>query len=222
LEILADHEYLYDASTLPTYIGPLARAYYFWTARLTPEQRAERKQLFGSFRDGLRPVKPYRWSLSGGRTLLEIPVTTMPVLKAPFHLSYLLYLARISEGLMMSYLRTALAVCRASGVEPSFLLHPLDVLGGDQVKELAFFPGMDLTGARKMDLFKKVLGALGDRHRLVGMSEHARSILQRPGIPVAPVESHQPSAVSRQTSVVNCQPPAIGGLEANDALKADG
>ena len=32
-----------------------------------PAQRAERKQLFGSFRDGLRPVKPYRWSLSGGR-----------------------------------------------------------------------------------------------------------------------------------------------------------
>ena len=113
--------------TLPTYLGPVARAYYFWTAHLTPAQRAERKQLFGSFRDGLRPVKPYRWSLSGGRTLLEIPVTTMPVLKAPFHLSYLLYMARVSERLMMSYLRTALAVCRASGVEPSFLLHPLDL-----------------------------------------------------------------------------------------------
>ena len=82
LEVLADREYLYDASTLPTYIGPLARAYYFWTARLTPAQRAERKQLFGSFRDGLRSVKPYRWSLSGGRTLLEIPVTTMPLAKA--------------------------------------------------------------------------------------------------------------------------------------------
>jgi hypothetical protein len=102
----------------------------------------------------------------------------MPVLKAPFHLSYLLYLARVSENLMMSYLRTALAACRASGVEPSFLLHPLALLGGDQVKELAFFPVMDLSGARKMVLFRKVLRALGERYRLVTMSQHARSILE--------------------------------------------
>ena len=209
LEVLADRGYLYDASTLPTYIGPLARAYYFWTARLTPAQRAERKQLFGSFRDGLRPVKPYRWSLSGGRSLLEIPVTTMPVLKAPFHLSYLLYLARVSESLMMSYLRTALAACRAWGVGPSFLLHPLDVLGGDQVKELAFFPGMDLSGARKMDLFRKVLRALGERYRLVGMSQHARSILEQPGLPMAsaldgrPSASREPLAGSRQSAVAS-------------------
>ena len=222
LEVLADRGYLYDASTLPTYIGPLARTYYFWTARLTPAQRAERKQLFGSFRDGFRPVKPYRWSLSGGRSLLEIPVTTVPVVKAPFHLSYLLYLARFSEGLMMSYLRAALAACRASGIEPSFLLHPLDLLGGDQVKELAFFPGMDLSGARKMKLFHKVLRALGERYRLVGMSQHARAILGRPSLPVMSAVSRQPLAVSRQQSAVSRQPSAVGGLKANDPLKADG
>jgi hypothetical protein len=81
---------------------------------------------------------------------------------------------------------------------------------------------MDLSGGRKMALFRKVLRALGERYRLVVMSEHARSILQRPGIPLASVEVNQPSAVSRQTSVVNPQPSAIGGLKANDALKADG
>jgi hypothetical protein len=107
----------------------------------------------------------------------------------------LLYLARISESLMMAYLRTALAACRASGVEPSFLLHPLDVLGGDQVKELAFFPGMDLSGARKMALFRKVLRALGERYRLVAMSQHARSILERPDLPTASVLSGQPSVL---------------------------
>ena len=208
LEVLADRGYLYDASTLPTYIGPLARAYYFWTARLTPAQRAERKQLFGGFRDGLRPVKPYRWSLSGGRILLEIPVTTMPVLKAPFHLSYLLYLARVSESLMMSYLRAALAACRASRVEPSFLLHPLDLLGGDQVKELAFFPGMDLPGARKMVLFRKVLRALGERYRLVTMSQHARAILGGPSLPVMAAVSRQPLTVSGS---VAARPPIADG-----------
>ncbi|RMD81773.1 MAG: polysaccharide deacetylase, partial [Candidatus Dadabacteria bacterium] len=35
LEALADRGYLYDASTLPTYLGPLARLYYFRRARLS-------------------------------------------------------------------------------------------------------------------------------------------------------------------------------------------
>jgi hypothetical protein len=182
LEILQSRGYLYDASTLPTFLGPLARAYYFWTAKLTPEQRAQRKTLFGSFKDGFRPVKPYHWELPQGRTLLEIPVTTIPVVKTPFHLSYLLYLSRFSEGLMVAYLRTALAACRATGTEPSFLLHPLDLLGGDHLPQLAFFPGMDLPSSRKIDLFLKVLRILGERFRPVSMSIHARALLARSGL----------------------------------------
>jgi peptidoglycan-N-acetylglucosamine deacetylase len=182
LEVLAERGYSYDASTLPTYLGPLARAYYFATARLSPEQRAERKWLFGGFRDGLRPVKPYYWRLDSGRTLLELPVTTFPVVKVPFHLSYLLYLSGVSEGLMMTYLRTALTACRMTGTEPSFLLHPLDLLGGDQAPELSFFPGMQLDRRRKFELFTRVLRVLGESFRLVPMSEHARTIQARGGL----------------------------------------
>jgi peptidoglycan-N-acetylglucosamine deacetylase len=180
LRILAERGYLYDASTLPTYLGPLARAYYFWTAKLTREQRADRQVLFGRFRDGLRPIKPYRWRVEpGGQRLLEIPVTTFPVVKTPFHLSYLLYLSRFSRGLMAAYLRSAITACRLTGTEPSFLLHPLDLLGGDQVPELAFFPGMDLPGATKISLFLEVLDTLGKHFTLVNMSTHARALLSR-------------------------------------------
>ena len=45
-ETLADRGYTYDGSTLPTWIGPLARAYYFRQAKLTAEQREERSMLF--------------------------------------------------------------------------------------------------------------------------------------------------------------------------------
>ena len=180
LSILAERGYLYDASTLPTWIGPLARSYYFWTAKLTLAERQERKLLFGTWRDVLRPVAPYRWALDDGATLLEIPVSTMPLLRTPFHLSYLLYLARVSEALMEQYLRLALAACRLTGLGPSFLLHPLDLIGGDDVPALAFFPGMDLSGARKRQVFLRVLALLGSRFRLVPMSEHARSFGELP------------------------------------------
>lgn len=180
LEVLAERGYVYDASTLPTFLGPLARAYYFWTARLTPAERAERKALFGTFRDGLRPIDPYRWELSSGRRLLEIPVTTVPGVRTPFHLSYLLYLSRYSEPLAIAYLRSALALCRVTGTAPSFLLHPLDLLGSDQAPALRFFPGMELSGPHKRRFFLRVVGVLSEHYRLVSMSGHAHALLGRP------------------------------------------
>jgi len=184
LEILVDRGYLFDASTLPTFLGPLARAYYFWTARLSAEERSERAALFGTVRDGLRPNKAYRWQLASGRTLLEIPVTTFPGIRTPFHLSYLLYLSRVSERLMIAYLEAAAAACRITGTQPSFLLHPLDLLGSDQAPSLAFFPGMDLSGERKRELFHRVLSCLGRRFTLVNMGTHARALGARADLAV--------------------------------------
>jgi len=173
LEVLQKRGYIFDASTLPTYIGPIARLYYFWTSGLSKEERKERKELFGTFKDGLRPLKPYRWKLSNNQTLLEIPVTTIPIFKVPFHLSYLLYLSSFSMGLMKFYLSFAIFMCKITRTRPSFLLHPLDLIGGDQVPELAFFPGMNVTSDKKVKVFKAVIKKLGQHYKLVNMSEHA-------------------------------------------------
>ena len=195
LEVLEHRGYRYDASTLPTFLGPLARAYYFWTARLTREERDRRRALFGTARDGFRPNAPYSWRLSGNRSLLEIPVTTIPVIRTPFHLSYLLFLSRWSEGLMTLYLRTAIRACRVANVEPSFLLHPLDLLGGDEVPQLAFFPGMDISSARKTQLFEKAIGVLREHFTLVDLDTHAASIIERGNLrTITPVLSAQCAA----------------------------
>jgi len=179
LDALAGSGYLYDASTFPTYIGPLARMYYFRRASVGEEEMEKRRNLFGGFREGLRPVQPYLWSLASGRTLLEIPVTTVPIVKTPFHLSYLLWLSRFSNLLMLCYLKTALRMCRMTGTEPSFLLHPLDLIGAEQAPQLAFFPGMDLGTTHKIEVFRRVLNEIGKRFDLVSMSRHARDLLER-------------------------------------------
>jgi peptidoglycan/xylan/chitin deacetylase (PgdA/CDA1 family) len=142
LEVMQARGYEYDCSTFPTYLGPLARAYYFMTAKLPKEEKEKRKQLFGKFRDGIQPLKPYRWTLNSG-SLLEIPVTTLPGVKVPIHLSYLLYLARFSKPAAVSYWWTALRLCKVLGVGPSLLLHPLDFLGQEDDSDLGFFPAMD-------------------------------------------------------------------------------
>jgi hypothetical protein len=182
LEMLSQNAYLYDASTLPTFLGPIARIYYFWTSNFTDEEKNKRKELFGRFADGMRPVKPYQWQLNSGTTILEIPVTTIPIFRTPFHLSYLLYLSRFSTLLASLYLKTALVMCRITRTEPSFLLHPLDLIGGDQVPDLAFFPGMDVDGQKKLKLFEKVLKELSKYYTLVKMKDHADSVLKRENI----------------------------------------
>jgi peptidoglycan/xylan/chitin deacetylase (PgdA/CDA1 family) len=176
LRVLARRGYCYDASTLPTFLGPLARAYYFMTARLTPEEREERRRLFGGLAEGLRPVRPYRWRLDSA-TLLEIPVTTLPFLRIPIHLSYVLYAATRSPAMARAYFASAMRVCRWTGVAPSILLHPLDFLGGDDVNELSFFPAMGMPGRRKTEIVSELLEEFARRFCVLPMGEHARALL---------------------------------------------
>jgi hypothetical protein len=183
LEFLSTREYLYDASTLPTFLGPAARWYFLARSGLSSEERSRRSALFGAFRDGFRPLRPFRWQLRGGKQILEIPITTFPLIKVPFHMSYLLYLGGISPSLMFAYLRSAIRTCRTVGVQPSFLLHPLDFLGADQAPGLSFFPGMAMPGERKRDLVVRALGLLGKSFRLVSMEHHAGAILAAGRLP---------------------------------------
>ncbi len=189
LEVLANRGYRYDASTLPSIVGPIARLYFLRTAHLTPEQRHEREALFGSFSDALRPLDPYRWSLASGRRLLEVPVTTMPLTRLPFHLSYLIYLSSYSWYAMAAYLETSLALCRACRVEPSFLLHPLDLLGSSDAPGLEFFPGNALSPERKADVFRHSIRRIQRHFELVTLESFTDDL----------VRNSRPAAARRPT-----------------------
>lgn len=183
LKTLARRGYEFDASTFPTYLGPLARAYYFMTAKLDEEEKAKRKGLFGKFSDGFQSVKPYRWQLDG-QTLVEIPVTTMPWFKVPMHVSYILYLSAYSPALALFYFKSALRMCRLTGTELSLLLHPLDFLGGDDIPDLKFFPGMNLPGERKLELVSRVLQEISKHYEVMSLGRHARVVATRADLPL--------------------------------------
>ena len=190
LDTLLRRGYVYDCSTFPTFVGPLARTYYFLRSRLDDEEKSKRNSLFGDLRDGLRPLKPYRWDLFEGR-LLEIPVTTLPVLRMPFHFSYVHWLAGFSESLAHAYFAAALRICDAAGVAPSLLLHPLDFLGRDDVSELAFFPGMDQTCAKKLDRMHRLLSSFSGRYAVHAMGDFAIRIAGDP-LPLRSTDFKQP------------------------------
>jgi hypothetical protein len=184
LETLLALGYRYDCTTFPTYLGPIARQYYFWTAKLSREERDSRRALFGSLSDGLRPLHSYRWDVNG-RSLIEIPVTTFPLFKVPIHFSYVLYLAQLAPALAQPYFRSALLACKLAGIAPSLLLHPLDFMDAQDVPSLAFFPAMHMPRERKLAALEKALDTYRQMFDVVPVGQHARAIAagkQKPGV----------------------------------------
>jgi hypothetical protein len=174
LETLVRRGYLYDASSLPTFIGPLARAYYFRSVKLGAQAMRERADLFGAFADGFRPNRPHRLRLCSG-SITEIPVTTMPFFRVPIHISYVLYIATVSPQAALAYFRAALLLCKLTRTEPSILLHPLDFLDGAECKELAFFPAMNLDPAIKRHVVLESLRALSREFDVFPLRETLRA-----------------------------------------------
>ena len=158
LRVLARRGYEYDASTFPNILNPLARLYFLWSSNMSKEERAQRKGLFGSWKDGLRPVKPFEWN-ADGINMLEIPVTTMPLFKVPIHASYILFLSTYSAGLAKAHFHTA-----------------LDFIGSDDTSALSFFPAMRVESQKKIDVMNEMFLMLQENYQLLTMAEHARMI----------------------------------------------
>ncbi|MFN6560617.1 MAG: polysaccharide deacetylase family protein [Nostoc sp. ChiSLP01] len=183
LKVLARRGYEYDASTFPTILGPVARAYYLMTCKLSKEERKKREALFGNFKDALQPLNPYQWQMGKDR-LTEIPVTTMPIFKVPIHFSYIMYLTRFSSGLALFYLRIALWLCKLTRTQPSLLLHPTDFLSQEDVPELSFFPGMDVPTYKKLAVVNKSLEMITSQFNVLTVGQHAKSVAEVRKLPV--------------------------------------
>lgn len=180
LRVLARRGYLYDASTYPTFLGPLARLYFFMNAKLSQEEKEQRKKVFGTLGEALRPLRPYRWRTGSETTaggLVELPVTTMPVFRTPIHFTYIHYLSRFSSAVALMYFRMALSLCRLTNTQPSVLLHPPDFLGCDDLEELSFFPSMDISSERKMQLISEALRLFSEQFTVLTMRQHAYEIM---------------------------------------------
>ena len=174
LKTLKHRNYLYDASTLPTFIGPLGRIFYFMSAKLPQIEMQKRSSLFGNFLDGFKPNKPYQWKFEDqdiGEELFEIPVTVMPIFRIPIHVSYLHYIAGYSHFLAILYLKFALYLCRLTNTSPSLLLHPLDFLGVDEFPNLRFFPGMNQPGQQKINAVNEFLNVFKDHYQVVPLQQ---------------------------------------------------
>jgi peptidoglycan-N-acetylglucosamine deacetylase len=158
LEVLSELGYTYDASSYPSALGSLADLYQRRQASKFGGGALKGEGFGDSVRNLRRPLRPHRWQLAA-REIVEVPVTTLPLLRLPFHGTYLHFLADLSTAAAHCYFSAALALCRLRGVPPSFLLHATDFVGTDDVPGLDFLPGMKRSGAEKATFMTSVLAA---------------------------------------------------------------
>jgi hypothetical protein len=104
-----------------------------------------------------------------------LPFTTIPIIKTPVHLSYILYASRFSRTLALAYFRFGILMCRMTGVAPSILLHPLDFIGAEDTDALQFFPGMDIPLEKKIDVVDQVLDSLVAHFDMGTVLQHVES-----------------------------------------------
>jgi len=156
LKVLADLRYDYDASSYASSLSVFTRAYHRNQVTRLGNGKSTLIERQGGIKDLLRPLEPHCWSLAD-RTIVEVPVTTLPFLRFPIHGTYLNYLSSFSEGMAMRYLRMALRLCQLRGLAPSLLLHATDFLGSDDGVGLDYLPGMRRPAADKMAFMTDVL-----------------------------------------------------------------
>lgn len=168
-DILRLRGYQYDASILPTFVGPVARFYFQLVNKLPARERGRRKLLYGGFSNATLPLKPFE--VRPG--LMEVPVTTMPLLRLPMHLSYLLFIAKYSDAMARLYWNIGTWLCRMNGVAPSLLLHPTDFLDLSDVPEMKAFPAMGIPSARKIALVDYTIESLKKHWAPGTIADHA-------------------------------------------------
>lgn len=177
-EVLAEGGFRYDGSFLPTFLGPIARCYYFLHSGMSKEEKQKRKAMFGRIGDVFGPLRgrPHRHAPA----VLDLPVTTMPLLRAPFHLSYILWLAGKSPWLARRYLGLGLSLCQWTRTPPSYLLHSLDFVGNGEHADLDFFPGMNVTWARKRLVIEHLMAQLTQRFAVMPLRPFVEQQQLRP------------------------------------------
>jgi peptidoglycan/xylan/chitin deacetylase (PgdA/CDA1 family) len=195
-EVLEERGYRYDSSLLPTFWGGVIRAFQ---ARGRPRGTAP-KGCFGRPAYGLAPLAPYlparrclwrrarRAADTGG--VVEVPVTTMPLVRVPFHSTWVFSLG---PGLF----RLGRASCAVARAPINYVFHAIDLIGDEAGAPMLPRLGIRAPLARRQHLCERILCDLAGTTRLQPTREWVAR-LSAPDAERVPARGRRPSAGSRE------------------------
>jgi hypothetical protein len=178
LSILSEKGYIYDASVM-TALSPCVPALNTFRRFILRDPHQAWRYLgkkLVRFPSWLAPLAPYRpetrrfWRAGAGRGgLWEVPVTTIPLLRLPFHASFVI--AGASLGVGPHIFRLGHRWVTRRGLPIHFVFHAYDLsdpIPGDRLKRHV---GLGLAVAKKMALARQMVSSLSATHRLLPTRE---------------------------------------------------
>lgn len=174
LKILEDRGYLYDSSLMPTFYGPLIKRLKFGTLKIT-----RRNHYLGRFLYGFSPLAPYHPSSEkiwkkGEMKIIEVPITTMPILRFPFHASFTF--AAYHFGLGCGLFNLGYTLLGFTGLPLNFVFHTNELSDPISEKEIKRQYGLNFPLAVKQKICNQILKAIQKDYNLIPTIDYARSL----------------------------------------------
>jgi hypothetical protein len=161
IKILEDRGYKYDSSILPTFVYPFLM-FVDSVVHSRPLHDHGPKLMWG-----LAPLKPYQPSRSSvwrksskgeKRRIVEIPITSMPIVRLPFHGTFVLTFGNW-------LFRTGLWLTRESGLPLNYIFHLVDL--SDRISGVTSSSSVRQT----MEGYDAILKAISKVYRIVKTSQ---------------------------------------------------
>ena len=169
---LEEQCFAYDASIFPCAVSWLIRA---WQSLSSPSLFENEK--YGASVHALAPQVPYIpdrekiycWSHSK-REIYEIPVSTTPLLRLPFHGSYVMLFSKLSIKMGFWYWRTWFNWYHRLKYPYVFVIHPLELTDINHDSRLSAQFGYDTPIEMKLSLYREIFSTLKEKCETVTTS----------------------------------------------------
>lgn len=171
LKILEDKGYAYDSSLLPTYYGPLLKKLKFASLKIP-----RKDHYLGRFIYGLSPLSPYHPSYEaiwrkGKMRIIEVPITTMPWLRFPFHPSFTF--AAYHLGLGCSLFRLGYALLSLTKLPLNFVFHTNELSEPIYEKKIKRQFGLNLPLETKLKICNDILRTISHDFNIISTLEYS-------------------------------------------------
>jgi hypothetical protein len=149
LGLLLELGYLYDTSVLPSYANHLMKLYMYRNGSVRLDKVFGRSRYFFASRH-LRRIELSRYP---GRSLYEIPITTMPLLRMPIHTTFIYKFG-------LGYFRLARRLLDAVSGPYVYLFHAIDLLKYPPDTKIGrSVPALTWPYEKRLDLVQTILGS---------------------------------------------------------------
>jgi len=171
LKILEKKGYAYDSSVMPTYYGSLIKKIKFSSLKIT-----RNNHYLGKFIYGFSPLQPYHpnpdklWK-KGNLKLLEIPITTMPWIRMPFHASFTFALYQMGFGCTLFNLGYTLL--KMTSLPLNFVFHTNELSTPITDERIKRQYGLNLPLNEKYKLCNHMLRAIRDDFNIITSLEYS-------------------------------------------------